>query len=126
VGDQDMPGVSPERQLARWPATGARPDVPFGDQAALDELADPRADEGPTQPRARHQLGARAGSPEADLVEDQDERIERLVGQRGVWARRGASVGWQRCGHGRDDTPAIGSRRPDLLRLTGERRMKVT
>ena len=82
VGDQDVPGVGPEGQLARRPAAGARPDVALGDQAALDQLADPLGHDRPAEPGPGDQLGARPRPTEADLVEDGDEGVEGLVGQR--------------------------------------------
>ena len=89
VGDEDVAGVGPERQLARRPAAGARPDVALDDQAALDQLADALGDDRPAEPGPLDELGARSRPPEADLVEDDDERVERLVGQR---PRRGRAV----------------------------------
>ena len=82
VGDEDVPAVGAERQLARRPAAGARPDVALGDEPALDQLADPLGDDRPPEPGPGDQLGARPRPAEADLVEDRDERVERLVGQR--------------------------------------------
>ena len=84
VRDQDVAGVGAERQAARRAAAGARPDIALGDEPAVHELADPLRDDGPSQPGPRDQLGARARPPEADLVEDGDQRIERFVGERGV------------------------------------------
>ena len=82
VGDQDVTGVGPERQLARRTAAGARPDVALDDEPALDQLADPLGDDRPAEPGPVDQLRARAGPSEADLVEHDDERVERLVRQR--------------------------------------------
>ena len=55
VGDEDVAAVGPEGQLARRAAAGARPDVALGDEAALDQLADPLGDDRPTEtgPRRR-------------------------------------------------------------------------
>ena len=50
VGHEDVAGVGPERQLPRRAAAGAGPDVAFGDQPALDQLADPLGDDRPAQP----------------------------------------------------------------------------
>ena len=63
VGDEDVAGVGPERQLARRPAAGARPDVALDDEPALDQLADALGDDGPPQPVRVDQLGARARRP---------------------------------------------------------------
>ena len=82
VGDQDVTGVGAERQLARRPAAGARPDVAFADQPAIDQLADPLGDDRAAEAGPVDQLGARLDRPEADLVEDHDEGVERLVGER--------------------------------------------
>ena len=88
VGDEDVAGVGPERQLARRPAAGARPDVALDDEPALDELADALGDDRPAEAGPRDELRARSRPPEADLVEDHDERIERLVGERPADGRR--------------------------------------
>ena len=79
VGDEHVPGVRAERQLAGRPAAGARPDVALGHEPALDQLADPLGDDRPAQTGAGDELGARPRPPEPDLVEDDDERVERLV-----------------------------------------------
>ena len=84
VGDEDVARIGPERQLARWPAARARPDVAFADEAAFDQLADPLGDDRPAEARPRDELRARARPAEADLVEDDDERVERLVRAAGV------------------------------------------
>ena len=81
VGDEDVAAVGPEGQLPRRAAAGARSDVALGHQSALDELADPLGDDRPAETRPRHELRPRAGPPEPDLVEDDDERVERLVRQ---------------------------------------------
>ena len=52
VRDEDVPAVGAERQLARRAATGAGPDLAFGDEAALDQLADPLGDDRPTRARS--------------------------------------------------------------------------
>ena len=64
-----------------------RPDVALGHEAAFDELADALGDDGPSEAGPGDQLGPRARPPEADLVEDDDEGIERLVRQRAEPAR---------------------------------------
>ena len=82
-------------ELARRPAAGAGSDVALGHEAALDQLADPLGDDRPPETGPGDELGAAPRPPEPDLVEHDDERVERLVRQR---ARNGA--------HGR---PAVGS-----------------
>ncbi len=120
VGDEDVAGVGAERELARWPAAGARPDLAFDDQAALEQLADALGDDRPAETGPRDQLGAGSGPPEADLVEHHDERIERLVGH----GRRGSGVASSSV------TPrSIRPLRPlveRLLHLTGQSRMSAT
>ena len=64
------------------------PDVALDDEPALDQLADALGDDRPAEAGPRDELGARARPPEPDLVEDDDERVERLVRQRAP--RRGA------------------------------------
>ena len=49
IGDEDVPGVGAKRQLARRSTAGARPDVTLGDEAALDQLADPLRDDAPAR-----------------------------------------------------------------------------
>ena len=107
VGDEDVAGLGAERQLAWRPAAGARPDLALDDQAAVDELADPLGDDRPTEPGPRDQLGARPRAAEPDLVEHDDQRVERLVGHgpRGrsrLLLERSASGGvGHRVGHAR-------------------------
>ena len=84
VRDEDVAGVGAERQLARRPAAGARSDVALGDEPAVHELPDPLRDDRPPQPGPRDQLGPRPRPAEPDLVEDGDQRVERLVGERRV------------------------------------------
>ena len=98
------PASRPERQLARRPAAGARADVTLDDQTALDELADPLRHDGPAETGPGDQLRARPRAPQADLVEDHDERVEGLVRQRRA---KGRDV--IRCR--RDDTPASNAHR---------------
>ena len=81
IGDEQVPGVGPERQLARRPAAGRRPGIALDDEPALDQLADPLGDDRPAQPGPLDELGTRPRPPEPDLVEDEDERVEGFVGQ---------------------------------------------
>ena len=90
VGDEDVAGVGPERELARRPAARARADVALGDQSAIDQLADAPRDDGPAEARPRDELRARPGAAEPDLVEDDDERVER---PRRAAGRRPIAVG---------------------------------
>ena len=82
VRDEDMTCVRPEGQLARRPSARARPDVALRDQPTVDKLADPPDDDRPAETRPVDELRAGSGSAEADLVEDKDQRVERLVRQR--------------------------------------------
>jgi hypothetical protein len=82
VGDKDVAGIGPEPQLTRWPSARARPDVALGYEAAVDELADPPNDDGSPEPRPLDEVGSGSGPAESDLVEDQHERVERLVRER--------------------------------------------
>jgi hypothetical protein len=88
VGDEDV--AARARNVScrggRPPVLG-RPDVALGHQAALDELADALGHDRPTQTGPRHELGTRARPPEPDLVEDDNERVKRLVRQRAEPAR---------------------------------------
>ena len=86
IGDEQVTGIRPECQLARWAATRRRTRIALDDEAALDELADPLRHDRPAEPGPLDELGARPRSPEPDLVEDVDERVEGLVGQRAVHA----------------------------------------
>jgi hypothetical protein len=72
-------GSTPERGTARAAALN----VPRA-YATLDELADPRCDDRPPQTCPVPELGPRSRAPQADLVEDQDEGIERDVRDRHV------------------------------------------
>ena len=87
VRDQDVPGPGLERQLARRPAAGRRPRVALDHEPPLDQLPHPLGDDGPPEPGPLDQLRARLRSPETDLVEDEDERVQRLVGERAGHAR---------------------------------------
>ena len=87
VGDQDVAGVGAEGQLARWAAAGARAEVALAHEPAVDELLDASRDDRPAQAGPRDELGARPRAAEPDLVEDRDERVEHLVGQRNVRPR---------------------------------------
>jgi hypothetical protein len=89
VRDEDMAGVSPEREVTRRSAARARTGVAFADEAPVDHLGDAPGDDRPTEAGPLDQFRTRARSPEADLVEDDDERIEDLVGQR----RRRSALG---------------------------------
>ena len=79
VRDEDVAGVGAERQLARRTAARARSDLAFGDQAAIEQLADALRDDGPPEPRPRDQLRPRSRATEPDLVEDHDQGVEGLV-----------------------------------------------
>ena len=76
------PGPGLERQLARRPAAGSTARVALDDEAAFDELADPLGDDRPPEARSLDELRSRPRPAEPDLVEDEDQRVERLVGQR--------------------------------------------
>ncbi len=78
VGDEHVAGVRAERHLARRAAAGARANVIVDDEPELDQLGHALGDDAATQARARHQLGPRTRPCLPDLVEDRDERIERL------------------------------------------------
>ena len=82
IGDQDMPGVRAERQLARWAPAGRRAGVALDDQAAVEQLRDALGDDAPAEARVRDQLLARPRVAKPDLVEDRDERLEGLLGDR--------------------------------------------
>ena len=102
VGDQDVAGVGPERQLARRPAAGARPDVALDDEPALDELADPLGDDRPAEPGPRRR--ARSATATA-----------RGGSRRGrATSASSASSGERRGGHGRCsiDAPSVDDARP--------------
>ena len=88
VGDQDVPGIAPGSELPRRAAAGARADIALRDEAALDQLADPLGDDRPSESGPGDQLRARARSAEPDLVEDRDEGVEGLVGERPDARRR--------------------------------------
>ena len=76
-----MAGSGPEGELARRPAARARTDLAFEDQAPLEELSHSLRDDRPAETGSGDELRAGPGSAEANLVEDDHERIERLVGQ---------------------------------------------
>jgi hypothetical protein len=82
VGDEDVTGSGPERELARWPPAGARTNVALDHEPAFEQLADALCHDGPAQAGPGDQLGSGARSTEAHLVEDDDEGVEGLVGQR--------------------------------------------
>ena len=87
IGDQDVPRVGAEGQLARRAAARARAEVAFHHEPAIDQLLNASRDDRPPEARAGDQLGARARPAEADLVEDHDERVEHLVRQGNVRSR---------------------------------------
>ena len=82
VGDQDVPGVRAEGELPWRSSAGARADVTFAQQPAIDQLLDPSRDDRAAEAGPFHELGARSGPSEADLVEHRDESVEDLVGKR--------------------------------------------
>ena len=82
VGDQHVAGVRGEGQLAGRPAARARPGVALGDEPAVDQLADALGDDRPRQAGADDELGARPRPAQPDLIEDRDQRVERLLGER--------------------------------------------
>ena len=79
VRDEDVARLGAERQLARRPTARARPDLALRHQAAVDQLADALGDDGPTEAGPGDELGPRPRATEPDLVEDRDQRVERLV-----------------------------------------------
>ena len=79
VRDEDVAGVGAKGHLARWSAAGTRTDLVVDDEPQLDELGHTLGDDAPAQARAPHELGARSRPRLPDLVEDRDERIERLA-----------------------------------------------
>ena len=108
-----MAGRGSEGELSRRPAAGTRPDSTLRHEAPVDQLADAAGDDGAAQSGALDELRARPRSPESDLVEDGDEVVEHLVGQR---ARASPRIGLV------DHGPIIGPRcmKRRLLHLTGQ------
>ncbi len=98
VGDQHVPGVRAERELARRPSAGARPGVALDDQAAIEELGDPLRDDAAREARVRDEVAAGLRVPETDLVEDRHERVQRLLGDR---SGDGVAGGARAVAHGR-------------------------
>ena len=107
VGDQDVAAVGVEGQLARRPAARAGPDVALGDEAALDQLADPLRDDRPAQAGPLDELGSRPRPSEPDLVEHRDERIERLVGHGSEAVVATVAIGCRWLGHVRMIRPSV-------------------
>jgi hypothetical protein len=75
-------GIGSERQLPGRPTTGARPDIALGDETALDELAHTPDDDRPAKARPVDELRAGSRSAEPDLVEDENEGVERFIRER--------------------------------------------
>ena len=80
VGHQDVARVAPERELARRTAPGARPDLTLHDQSPVEQLAHTLRHDPASEARVVHQLGARPGAAQPDVIEDGDQRVERIVG----------------------------------------------
>jgi hypothetical protein len=80
VGDEDMAGVATEREMARRPSACARAGIAFADESTIDHLADAAGNDRPTEPGVLDELSPRPRPTEPDLVEDDDERVEDLVG----------------------------------------------
>ena len=111
VGDEDVSGVRPERQLARGPAAGAGTRVALDDQASIEELGDPLGHDAPAEAGVRDEVAARLGVAQADLVQDRDQRVECLLGDRpGGRAAGGVPIG----AHGPDHTRATRRRSRDF------------
>ena len=85
VGDEHVAGVRGEGQLAGRPAAGAWPGLALGDEPAVDQLADALGDDRPRQAGPDDELGARPRPAEPDLIEDRDQRVERLLGERAAF-----------------------------------------
>ena len=85
IGDQHVAGVRGEGQLAWRPAARARPGLALGHEPAVDQLADALGDDRPRQAGTDDELGARPRPAEPDLVEDRDQRVERLLGERAAF-----------------------------------------
>ena len=114
VGDQHVAGVGAERELARRPAAGARARVALDDEPAIQQLRDALGDDAAAEAGARDEVAARLRVAQPDLVEDGDERVQRLLGD----GPGDGVAGWDRAAaHGRI---IRASRRPveGLSRLT--------
>ena len=86
VGDEDVPGIGAEGQLARRPAAGAGPDIALGDEATLEQLADALGDDRPAQPGPGDELrSASASRPRRISSRTLHEGVERLVRERSAW-----------------------------------------
>ena len=79
VGDEHVARVRAERHLPRRAASGARADLIVDDEPEIDQLGHALGDDAAAQPRARNQFGPRTRPCQTDLVQDRDERIERLA-----------------------------------------------
>ena len=112
--------VAPRSATRTWPPSawkvswrGGRPPV-LGPTSP--SVTRPRSISSPTRwatmarPRfgPRHQLGARARPPEPDLIEDGDQGVEGLVGQRAVAGRSLADRSAVRCAIGRSGRTVVG------------------
>ena len=71
--------------VAGRPAAGAWTGLALGDEPAVDQLADALGDDRPRQPGPDDELGARPRPAEPDLIEDRDQRVERLLGERAAF-----------------------------------------
>src|SRR5262249_60256142 len=73
--------IGREGRLAGRAAARAGSDVALREQAALDELADALPDDRPAEAGPGHELRSGSRSTQPHLVEDDDQRVKRLVGE---------------------------------------------
>ena len=133
VGHQHVAGVPAEGELSRRPSARARAMLALDDEAAVEEFPDSLRDDPTRQARPRDQLPSRPGPAQADRVEDDDQGIERLLGERRAILgarrhrdRRQAPAGCVSGGRGLAHAPYRTRGRPcrtALLFLTSRSRM---
>jgi len=73
VRDEDMSGVSPERELSRRPPPGAWTRVAFADQSPIHQLGNAAGNDRPAKAGSLDELRTRSRSSKANLIEDHDE-----------------------------------------------------
>ena len=127
VGDEDVPGVGPEGELARRAAAGARAQVALVDEPAVDQLADPSRDDGATEtrpvtsserePDRPSRISSRTMTNESSTSSGSGDRPPRSHARHArpdrAWSRAPPIQARScRCGQRRDDT-----RRPGHFRL---------
>ena len=78
---EDQPGLAPEPQFTRGPATGRRPGVSLLDESEVHERADPLGDDAPAEPEAETEVRPRRRPHGAGMM----QHSEKIALRRQTW-----------------------------------------